>query len=211
MSENRTVSIVFAAANQRQARELLQRLTNQTYKGKVQYCYSCKGTIPEAMNESLRKATGDFILFTETDVKHPPNWIEKMVELAEPRKLIKALEVNSINFNFASTICYKEDIEGMFLDETYRIAEDTDFFCRLKQKGILMENKEEIVVQHLRDNDSDKQVERALDYGYIHAKLIDKYEYYPLEKYKKRMQNKLEIAQRTLKGIEKYEKERKKR
>jgi len=201
------VSIVFAAKYQHDADMLIELLEEQVYAGEIEYCYSTTGTISEAYNEALDHATGDIILFIETDaIPCSTSFISDMVASAQRGRFTKAVEVNQKNQNWAGCAIYKDDLHGERIDESYEIAEDTEFFQRLKRKhNVGYAHIDAVSVLHLKSPNTPKALERARRYGFLHAQLIAAYGYYPLSAYKQRMELQKQIAEETLKGIEEYE------
>jgi len=201
--DNIKVSIVFAAKTDKEAQELINILDKQEHDYDIEYCYSTEGGIAEAVNKSLDMATGKYVLFTETDARPVDNfWIKNMVESAEKNKFIKALEVNHQTLNWCSTICHREDLKDERINENYTVAEDTEFFLRLKHKhGMEFKTTNNAVIKHNRPFENEKAISRAYIYGRNTAKLIKRYGFYPLNAYIRRQEIKAEESKLTLKGI----------
>lgn len=157
----------------------------------------------------MSRATGDLILFTETDVDYlDVHWISKMVENARPGKFVKGLESNHLNRNWCSTIIYREDLHGEKIDERFEVAEDTEYFLRLDDKyGVKFDYAWNVNVMHRKDVAaiSEKALERAYIYGRLTAELLDKYKWHPYTAYKSKQELTEAIGRETLRGINDYE------
>lgn len=198
------VTIVFAAKTEQEAQRLLSLLENQEYHGTLTYSYSTLPGIAEAMNEAINKAEGELLLFTETDVE-PINikWIKTMVLNSQKGCFVRGLEVNHRTPNWSNTILYKEDLHNEKLDTNFSVAEDTEFFNRMVSKyGITLSVTRDCVVEHLKEPDSDKAVQRAYEYGMNEIRIMKKYNNYSMKEYRDRQLRKILIAQATLKGID---------
>lgn len=203
-----SVSFVFAARTQSEVNDTIEQLKMQRYRGAMEFCYSTEGTIPQALNKAMKMAKNEVIVFIETDViPHDPDWLRRLLYGLKPGSLVFSDEVTHTWYNWAGTACYRESLHGELLDESYPIAEDTEYFERLKRKHGTRMVRSDAVVYHRKEHESQKQLDRALQYGYLHAKLIAEYKYFPMEEYKKRLHLSKQIAEETLKGIEKYENE----
>lgn len=197
------ISIVFAAKTESEAQTLIDILEKQEHDYDVEFCYSTEGTIPQAVNKAIEMAKGEILIFTETDAKPVSNtWLKNMVESAKKNKFVKALEVNHQTPNWCSTVCYKEDLRGEKIDESYEVAEDTEFFLRMKSKyNMEFATTDKAVVRHFRPFENEKAIRRAYIYGRNTVALIKKYGFYPLNAYIRRQEIKAEEAKLTLKGI----------
>lgn len=203
-----SISFVFAARNQSEVEKTVEELKKQQYRGAMEFCYSTEGTIPEALNKAMQMAKNEVVVFVETDVTpHNPDWLRRLLYGLKPGALVFSDEVTHTWYNWAGTACYRESLHGELLDESYPIAEDTEYFERLKRKHGTRMVRSDAVVYHLKEHETQKQLDRARDYGYLHAKLIEEYKYFPMSEYKKRLELQKQIAVQTLKGIEQYENE----
>jgi len=204
----KSVSIVFIAKTEQDAFNMIRQLELQEYSGTVEVCYSTIPGIPQAWNDAISKATCELLLFTETDVVFfDEHWIRDMVAEAELSVFVKAREVNHSNQNWSSTIVYRSDLLDEKIDESYPVAEDTEFYLRMRQHGMRFTQTNKVFVEHLRPDLNYKAVDRAFDYGYLTAKLIDEQKYYPLDFYIERQKIAIDVAQKTLLGIKKYQDE----
>lgn len=176
----------------------------------MEIIYSTLKGIPRAWNDVLKRVKGDLVLFTETDVTFYGNqWLQKMVRGARRGSFVKALEVNHYNQNFCSTIIHREDLHGERMDESFKVAEDTDLFLRLKRDhDIQFMHAKNVAVAHMRPTINRKAVERAEDYGYLTAKMIDEHGYYSLEEYIAKQKAAIAAGEKTLIGIKKYQDEK---
>lgn len=206
-----SVSFVFAAKTEAEAQETIKQLKKQRYRGAMEFCYSTQGTIPEAINLALDKVTHDIIVFIETDVlPHSPDWLRRLLYKLAPGALTFSEEITHTWYNWAGTACYRSDLHNERLDENYPIAEDTEYFERLKRKYGIKLIRSNAVVFHKKEHETQKALDRAYEYGYLHAKLIDEYQYYPLDGYIQRLELQKTIAEKTLEGIKQYQHEHEK-
>lgn len=200
-----SVSFVFAARTEAEANGCISAFKDiLNYRGEMEFCYSTNGNIAHAMNEALAKAKHEVVVFIETDtVPVQGDWVDMLLEGIEHGKMMFSREVSHTYFNWAGTAVYKDDLGGLQIDEHYSIAEDTEYFERLKLKGLTM-HRSDAPIFHLKEHETQKALDRAFDYGYLHAKLIEQYKFYPMHKYIQRLELQKQIAEETLRGIKHY-------
>ena len=71
-----------------------KNLTSQTYKD-FEFVGSAKGTIPEAWNDAISRAKGDYFVFTETDARPLNNrWLEEINQKINNLKKKRTCDLN---------------------------------------------------------------------------------------------------------------------
>ena len=199
-----SLSIVFAAKTATEARHLVDLLNQQKYDGEVEYCYSTEGNIAHAMNKGVEMATNDLIIFTETDVQPTTEyWFLQMVQAHEQGHFVKSLEVNHQTPNFSGMIVNRGDLNGEKFDESFDVAEDTEFFARMKNKyGMEVKQAKLPSHFHLRSKFTKKMLKRARAYGQNEARIMKQHGNYSIDRYRNRQVLTIEIANEILRGIE---------
>ena len=202
-----SVSFVFAARTEDEANGCISSFKDiLNYRGDMEFCYSTNGNIAHAMNEALAKAKHEVVVFIETDtVPVQGDWVDMLLEGIEHGKMMFSREVSHTYFNWAGTAVYKDDLGGLQIDEQYPIAEDTEYFERLKRDRGITLCRSDAAILHLKEHESQKALDRAFVYGYLHAKLIEKYKYFSLASYIRRLEVQKQIAEETLAGIKQYQ------
>lgn len=197
------VSIIFAAQNETQARVLMTKLKSQQYPGGYEFCYSTDGNIAHAMNQAIKKSTGDLLVFTETDVEPATDdWVYNLVMERSDGNFVKSLEVNHTTPNFSGMIVSKKDLRDEQFDEAFNVAEDTEFYARMHALyGMNVIQARTATHLHLRSKTTQKALDRAYEYGRNEAKIMKQYKNYPIASYTQRQYLAIEIANKILKGI----------
>lgn len=175
------------------------------YWGKQKYPYlelvfHQGGRISEGLNKCIKKATGDIIIFTETDVKPIDEYVVKKWVENYRGGICKARELHPWSVeNLAMTGGERKIFKNQF-DKSYEWSGDTEFFLRLKKGGIRFHFLDEPIVIHERAGQF-KKLWRAYQYGREFVRLYRKYNFYPIEKYKQRHEISKKTAEAYLKGI----------
>jgi hypothetical protein len=135
------------------------------------------GTIPEAWNRAIQRSTGEILVFTETDAQPiAPTWLEELVNAAsDPAIIVKGLEVTGQPWDLSNLACHRLVLQDVRFDESFRWAEDTELFCRLKSMGYRLEQVPKAPVIHLRKSGSKRAYRRAFRYGVYQARLHYRY------------------------------------
>lgn len=196
------ISLVTIAKTQAEIDAKIAELSAQTIVPD-EYCYSTHSDLATAWGEAFAKVTGDIVIVNETDA-HPINdrFIEDLLKNYSPDKITKGLEVNGFWENFANIIFDAKLLKKFPVTLNNGLAQDTEWYCRLKAAGIKIDQAQTSVVVHHRPSVTEKQLARAYEYGREHVKLIKKYSYYPLEKLRQRYDLYVKIGLESLRGID---------
>lgn len=133
--------------------------------------------ITEAWNIGKERANGEIVLFTETDVDLPDDWISKMVKNVKKNQgfaMGSEVITSDRDWSFASLGVRKNLLDDYQFDEYLRRAGDTDFLEYISKKGFDIKRERKPVVYHERGSDPKSELKwsfyRGLYYVYIAAK-----------------------------------------
>ena len=134
---------------------------------------STKGTIPEAWNDAISKAKGEFYVFTESDA-FPLNerWLEEISEFATKDVFLKGLEINPTDFNLCNLVCDSSIFRTTRFDESLPTGEDTELFARLRKTGMKLKHVNAFPVIHAPRQTWKKTLSRAFRNGMYFMKII---------------------------------------
>lgn len=199
--KKKRISVVTIAKTRAEIDAKIRELSNQTMPVD-EFCTSMLPGIPNAWAEAFSKVTGDIIVVTETDA-HVVNerFIEDLVSEVHDGEIVKGLEINHRMENFANIAFFAELLKTHRINPEYPFAEDTEWYARLKKDGIVVRHINGGAVVHDRGFATQKQFDRAYEYGRLHVRLIKKHGYYPLEDLIKRFELQKKIAEESLRGI----------
>lgn len=157
-----------------------------------------------ARNTGVAHASGDLLLFTDSDCAPQPDWVERMVAafddpetvgakgtyLSRQRRLVaRFVQIeyedrydrmrNQERIDFIDTYSagYRRHVfqqNGGF-DISMRLAEDQDFSFRLAQKGYKLVFVPDARVFHLHDQDVIEYIERKFNIGVWKARVIQRH------------------------------------
>jgi hypothetical protein len=173
-SESPVISIVIIAKSEKEIDNWKQKIEPQTYDN-YEIVKSTKEGIPEAWSEAISKASGEILLFTETDT-HPisPDWLETIVDEFEPESdnVVHFGEFRGYgSYNF-SNLAMDPDLPKEFdIDNTLTVGEDTEWFARMDKKGINFDQRPTAPVYH-HPRPIEREVSRSFEYGLTNAKTI---------------------------------------
>ncbi|UCE95805.1 MAG: hypothetical protein JSV51_08885 [Candidatus Bathyarchaeota archaeon] len=147
-------------------------LANQTFKD-FELVTSTKGTIPEAWNDSISRATGKFFVFTESDA-FPLNerWLEEIIRYTKKNVVLKGLEINPTDFNMCNLVCDASIFKLAKFDESFPTAEDVEFFARLRKLGIKIQHVKAFPVIHIPKQTWKKTLSRQFRNGLYFMKIV---------------------------------------
>lgn len=135
---------------------LIKRLEEQS-REPDQFVWSTADSIPRAWNECIDQATGDLILFTESDVRPPRHWVEDMAAMFEEqddRRFAMGHEVRlPDDVHCMSNVAVRTRVAKRHpFREEFDITEDTKWFQDLMESGIRVSKDQKCpVVMHLKD------------------------------------------------------------
>jgi len=172
------VSVVVIGKNNEDIDELKEYLKHQTFKD-FEIVSSTKKGIPQAWNDAIRKAKGDIIITTETDARPVNNhWIDdlvKAIEQYDDKTIIRGLEVNPTHWRNANIVARASLFKENPFDEHYSIAEDTEFYARLRSKDYLGLELPIAPVIHERKASAWKLIKNSFLYGIYQVRIQKKY------------------------------------
>jgi hypothetical protein len=172
------ISVISIAKTNEELDELKKLLSLQKYKD-FEFIGSTKGTIPEAWNDAISRAKGEYLVFTETDAK-PVNekWLEEIdqqIRINPDYTILKGIEVSPTNFNMCNLVGKAEIFRKNCFDENFNVCEDTELFARLRYNGIQIIRVPGFPVFHSPSISWRKTIKRSFTYGHLFIKIIYKY------------------------------------
>lgn len=166
------ISVISIAKQESELERLRQALANQTFKD-FEFVISTKNTIPEAWNDAISKAKGEFLVFTESDsVPLYDTWLEEIVKTAKKGAILKGLEINPTDLDLCNLVCDAEIFRDLRFDESFRICEDTEFFVRSRKTGIEIQFTNAFPVIHTPSKSWRKTLYRAPRFGINHIRIL---------------------------------------
>ncbi len=166
------VSVICVGLRPEEFEPVRLRLARQSFRD-FEFVGEVGGTIPEAWNRAIGRASGEILVFSETDAE-PVNehWLEELVDsVPDDRTVVRGLEINSFPWNMSNLAVHRNLLAGTRFDERFRWAEDTELFCRLKQQGYQLRQVSAAPVVHPRNPASRRRMQRAFRYGLYWARL----------------------------------------
>ena len=166
------ISVISIAKDKNELDGLKKALSKQTYED-FEFVGSTKGTIPEAWNDAISRATGEFLVFTESDA-HPlsDNWLEEISEYIKKNTIIKGLEIRPSNLNMCDLVADAAIFKTMKFDESYPVGEDSELFARLQANGVKIRWVNSFPVIHTPSISWKKTLSRSFIYGRLQMKII---------------------------------------
>jgi len=166
------ISVISIAKKEKELENLRKALANQTFQD-FELITSTKGTIPEAWNDAVSRAKGEFLVFIESDAT-PLNgqWLEEIIKNAKENRICKGLEINPTDLNLSNLVCDASIFKRERFDESFPIGEDTEFFVRVRKKGIKIEHVNAFPVIHNPKQTWRKTLSRGLKRGMLFMKII---------------------------------------
>lgn len=128
-------SIISIAKMESDFSRLKEALSNQCYRD-FEFVTSTKGTIPEAWNDGISKAKGEFFIFMDSDA-YPLNdqWLEEISNTIEKNVVMKGIEIRPTDITMNNLIGDANIFRSEKFNESYQICEDMEFSARMKKKG----------------------------------------------------------------------------
>jgi GT2 family glycosyltransferase len=166
------VSVISIALQSEEFEPLRLALSRQTFQD-FEFVGEAGGTIPEAWNRAIDRAKGDILVFTETDAT-PVNerWLEELIgSIPDKDTIVKGLEIVGSPWDLANLAAHRDVFSDARFDESFLWAEDTELFCRLKQKGYRLSRVDTAPVIHRHKIGSKRMTRRAFRYGVYQARL----------------------------------------
>lgn len=166
------ISVISIARDESELNGLKEVLSKQTYKD-FEFIISTKGTIPEAWNDAISRAKGEFLVFTESDA-HPlfDNWLEEISKHLEKNTITKGLEIMPTNLDMCNLVADAAIFKKMWFDESFPVGEDSELFARLWANGIKIRRGNAFPVIHTPSISWKKTLSRSFLYGRLQMKII---------------------------------------
>lgn len=166
------ISIISIAKKAEELENLRKALKNQTFQ-EFELVISTKGTIPQGWNDAVSRATGEFLVFIESDAIPLNNqWLEGIVKFAKKNTLLKGLEINPTDLDMCNIVCDASIFKQRRFDESFPIAEDTEFFARLRKIGVKIQFINAFPVIHNPKQTWRKTLSRSFKQGMFYMKII---------------------------------------
>jgi len=161
------ISVISIAKEDYEFERLRKALENQTFQD-FEFVSSTKGTIPQAWNDAISRARGDFFVFTESDA-FPLNdrWLEEIAKIVKKNAILKGLEISPKNLNLCNLVCDGSIFRRTRFDETFLSCEDTELFTRLRTKGVEIGFVNAFPVVHVPTQTWKKTLSRGLGGMYL--------------------------------------------
>ncbi len=192
------VSIVSIAKSKKELDSLKKDLKKQTFRN-FEFVYSLKKGIPQAWNDAISKAKGDIIITIDSDVKILTKyWLRDMVKAIkkynkkDPKKrtIIKGIEISPhLSWTWCNMCFYSNILKENKINENFPVAEDTEFFTRLRKKGYKVKELPISPVLHFRRQEFSKILKRSYLYGILNTKIYLKYGFIGFKASKKKPSN----------------------
>jgi GT2 family glycosyltransferase len=163
--------VISIAKGDDEFRTLRAALANQTFRD-FEFVCSTKNSIPEAWNDAISRARGEFLVFTESDAVPLNNrWLEEIANRAREGCVMKGLEVRPSGLNLCNLLCDARIFKSVKFDESFLIHEDTELFAHLRELGTAPEFVNAFPVIHSQSQSWKKSVKRGLR-GMYYMKII---------------------------------------
>ena len=171
------VSVISIALQAEEFTPLRQALSRQTFQD-FEFVGEIGGAIPEAWNRAIERARGDILVFTETDAMPVTDrWLDELVKsIPDENTVVKGLEVTGFPWDLANLAGHRNHFTNAKFDQAYSWAEDTEFFCRLKEDGVRLLQLNTAPVIHPGKLSSKHMHRRAFRYGLYWARLRNRFQ-----------------------------------
>jgi hypothetical protein len=171
------VSVVSIALHFKEFRPLIEQLSKQTYQD-FEFIGEAGGSIPEAWNRAVKRARGEILVFTETDVS-PVNefWLKEMVDgVKDTKTIVKGLEVTSSTFTLSNLAAHRKIFTDNPFDDSFNLLSDLELVSRLKSQMYHLISVEKAPVINLSQSHRRHFFRKAFQYGFEWGRLKSRYE-----------------------------------
>ncbi len=197
----RKVSVVVVARTQPEIDDTVARLRDQDYP-EIEFCTSTRPALADAFQEAASRATGQVVVFTETDVTPlSTRWLRELVAEVKPGEVVHGLTVTDTTPNMANTACETEVARRFPRNPRYDRAEDTEWLLRMQAAGIRYRQASVAPVMHVRPFVGRRQLERAYTFGREWVRLMREYGYAQPAEVVERSRVEVDIHRRILQGL----------
>ena len=173
MNQNRPkLSVISIAKRDDEFETLRASLATQTYRN-FEFVSSTLGRIPEAWNDAISRARGQFLVFTESDsVPLTNRWLEEIAATARQGCIMKGIEIRPSDLDLCNLVCDAEIFRTVRFDESFVIGEDTELFAHLRRLGRIPEFVNGFPVIHRPLQSWKKTISRGFRRGMYVMKII---------------------------------------
>jgi len=185
------VSVIVTVKNDKRLLNLIDALEKQTFKDfelliadsseerifkgetklNMKYFHTKPMTIADSLMFLAKKASSNIIAITESDCVPNERWLEDLINQYEDKKTIVVGSQDIVSprvevISFASLLLPKEAFK-VKMEKQLKVAEDTDWFMSLKEKGFKFKKINKALVIHYKD--PIKRMFRSFEYAKSHA------------------------------------------
>lgn len=185
------ISVIVPVKDDKRLIDLIKALESQTFKDfevliadsskerifkgetklNMKYYHTKPMKISEAMSFLSKKVTSDIIAITESDCIPNEHWLEDLYSEYTDDKtvIVGAQNITSPHaeiISFGSLLVPKKAFSVKF-DKNLKLAEDTDWFFSLKEKGFKFKHINKGLVTHYKN--TIKKIFRSFEYARSHA------------------------------------------
>jgi glycosyltransferase involved in cell wall biosynthesis len=159
---------------------LLNDLKKQTYKN-FEVVLGKGPSAPKALNYGIERAKGKKIIFVESDVRiFSRNWLSEMNRAMDKYGMVKAdqailqfpLPESYNNSGMPANIA-----KSTLFDEHYKVAEDVEWFQRLRSKGYEFKRIRKPVVWHFKKMNAKKEIIFSFKTGVTFSRIALSYKH----------------------------------
>ena len=173
--ERPKLSVIAIARHDAEVEDLKRALKTQSFTD-FEFVYSTRGTIPQAWNDAVSRARGEFLVFMESDAAPlNENWLSEIARVARKGAVLKGLEVRPFDLDMSNLICDAEIFANRRFDESFKTVEDSELFARLRTQGVEIEFVETIPIVHSPTRTWHKTLSRAFGNGVSYSRLVYMY------------------------------------
>jgi len=166
------ISVISIAKKDSEFEGLRKALANQTFHD-FEFITSTKGAIPEAWNNAISRASGELLVFTESDAfPLSDRWLEEIAKIAKKDTVLKGLEIRPTDPNLCNLVCDASIFRKVNFDESFQISEDTELFARLRRMKVKISYVNAFPVIHAPAQTWNKTLSREFRKGMFFMKII---------------------------------------
>lgn len=200
-SRSPKVSVLVTAKDPQELKAKVLELKRQDHPN-FEVVATLGGTIAQGYNRAIRRAKGEILVFTETDVAPlSRSWLRRLAAHVRDGEVVKGLEIFPQGFNFSNTACPAAIAKRFPLDESYAVAEDTAWSEQLVRHGIKIRMITAAGVLHLRRPGSAKALRRAYRYGRSWVRIRRRYGFEAFNSLVKQTKHQIAAGKAALRGV----------
>lgn len=190
-------SVIVTVKNDKRIFDLIKALEKQTFKdfevliadssekmlfdGKtslnMKYFHTKPMTIADSLMFLAKKASSNIIAITESDCVPNERWLEDLINEYEDDKtiIVGSQDIVSPHVEVVSfgSLLLPKNVFKIKMNKRLKVAEDTDWFMTLKEKGYKFKKVNKALVTHYKD--PIKRIFRSFEYAKSHAYIYVKH------------------------------------